>query len=264
MINYRKVSLNPHNKFNLTIVHGFTQNYHYFDYAIPHLAENFNLILIDLRGHGESGEHPGPYGNYEYTEDVLEVLEKENIKKTHFWGTHTGTGIGLALAVNHPDLIEALVLEGAVIPDKIMSRTNELVARVKSIAKTDGVQIAMDDWFRIADWFSYMQEHKLETNASGQEELLRKFIGKPLLCELRPRPPHEVLHKLRQIKLPTLVYNGLYDLDEFKEIADLLEKKLSNVKRKVFPDTGGFPLWENPEVVMPIVREFLESVIRNN
>ena len=262
MIEYKIISTGCENRPWLTFVHGFTQNCNYFNLAIPQFIDNFNLLLIDLRGHGASSEIPGPYGCFEYTEDVIEVLDKEDIRRTYYWATHTGTGVGLAIALKRPELIESLILEGAVIPDIKMKRTNELITRAKNIAKNEGVQKAVDDWLQNADWYLYMQAHKEETNAKGQKELVSQFGGKPWLCELMPNPVPEVYPSLRFIRQPVLIYNGAYDLDEFKQIADTLEERLKCATRIVIPDSGGFPLWENPSEVIPVVKEYMEYNLR--
>ncbi len=261
MISYRIITSGDKNKPTLTLVHGQAQNSNYFNMVIPQFVNQFNLLLIDMRGHGESSHIHGPYGNFEYTEDIIEILDKEKIKKTHFWATHTGTGVGLAIAIIRPELIGSLVLEGAVIPDIIMNRTNELIARAKAIAKSEGVKKAIDDWFEKADWYSYMQTHKKETNADEHQKLLYQFSGSTWLCGLIPNPTHVVSSRLDCITQPVLVYNGLYDLDEFKQIAYLMEDNLKTIVRKEIPNSGGFPLWENPDKVIPIVKEFIESNI---
>ncbi len=258
MIKYKIVSTENENKPWLTLVHGFTQNSNYFNYAITEFADDFNLLLIDLRGHGTSAGISGPYGSFEYTEDVIEVLDREQIKNTYYWATHTGTGVGLAIAVKRPELIGLLILEGAVIPDIKMKRTNELITRAKNIAKAEGVQKAINDWLENADWYSYMQTHKEETDAKGQKELVNDFTGRPWLCELTPKPAPEVYSQLKYITQSVLIYNGIYDLDEFRQIADMLEESLKFVDRKVIPDAGGFPLWENPKEVIPLVKKYLE------
>lgn len=259
MISYDIISTGNRKKQTLTLVHGQVQNSGYFSGVICHFADKYDLLLIDMRGHGNSSHIPGPYGNFEYTEDIIEVLDKENIKNTCFWATHTGTGVGLAIAVIRPELIGSLILEGAVIPDVKMSRTNELIARAKSIARSEGIQKAIDDWFKNTDWYSYMQAHPYETNAEGQKKLIDEFTGTTWLCELPPKPAYNVSSRLNAITQPVMVYNGLYDLEEFKQIADTLEEHIKNVVRKVIPYAGGFPLWENPEAVIPIVKQFIEK-----
>ena len=241
----------------LTLVHGFSQNRRYFAPALPHLEGKFRLLLVDLRGHGASADVPGPYGIAEYADDLAQVFAHEGIERTHYWATHTGTAVGLVLALAEPERFEKLVLEGAVLPGFPMPRTAELQARASAIARSRGVPAALEDWFDGADWFANMREHPGETDATGQRELVNEFGGAPWLSDLAPRPAPDVRPRLAEIRQRTLVYNGEHDLAEFRQVAAILEAELPNAERLVIPGAGGFPLWEKPSRVISPVAEFL-------
>ena len=241
----------------LTLVHGFSQNRRYFALALPHLEGKFRLLLVDLRGHGASSGLPGPFGVAEYADDLAQVFAHEEIERSHYWATHTGTAVGLVLALEQPERFETLVLEGAVLPGFPMPRTAELQARASAVARSEGVAAALEDWFDGADWFANMRAHPEETNAVGQRELVNEFAGAPWLSDLAPRPVPDVRSRLGLIRQRTLLYNGEHDLDEFKQVAAVLEAELPNAERLVIPGAGGFPLWESPEQVIPAVISFL-------
>ena len=241
----------------LTLVHGFSQNRRYFEPALPYLVGKFQLLLIDLRGHGRSGELPGPYGIEEYADDLERVFAAEGVERTHYWATHTGTAVGLVLALRRAALFDRLVLEGAVLPGFSMPRTAELQARAAGIARLQGVPAALEDWLEHADWFSNMNEHPAATNAAGQRELVNEFSGAPWLSDLTPRPVTDVSFRLAEIDSPALLYNGERDLEEFKQGAAALEAGLANAERLEIAGAGGFPLWERPDRVVPLVLGFL-------
>ncbi|HET9058422.1 MAG TPA: alpha/beta fold hydrolase [Acidimicrobiales bacterium] len=75
----------------VTLLHAFTRDNTYFRDAVPVLRRTHQVLAVDLRGHGRSVPHPGPFGIVEYSADVLEVLNQLDIQKTAMWGTHTGT-----------------------------------------------------------------------------------------------------------------------------------------------------------------------------
>ena len=241
----------------LTLVHGFSQNRRYFEPALPHLAGKAQLLLVDLRGHGESAGLPGPFGIEEYADDLEQVLAAEGVERTHYWATHTGTAVGLVLALRQPELFGRLVLEGAVLPGFPMPRTSELQARASAIGRSQGVPAALRDWIDGADWFANMRQHSVETNAAGQRELVNEFSGAPWLSDLAPRRVTDVRSRLAEIERPTLLYNGAADLEEFEQGAAILDAELPNAERIVIPGAGGFPLWEKPGVVVPAVIAFL-------
>ena len=81
--------------------------------------EHFNLLLIDLRGHGKSAELPQAIYNEEYTikavtEDIIEVLDHINLPPAHFMGVSLGTILARQLAELKPERVKSLVMAGAV------------------------------------------------------------------------------------------------------------------------------------------------------
>ena len=178
--------------------------------------------------------------------------------QTHYWATHTGTAVGLMLALRGRTRIEKLVLEGAVLPG-VMPRVTELQARASAIARSDGVEQAIDDWFEHADWFANMRAYPDETNAAGQRDLVSEFSGAPWLSDLEPQPVGELRSRLGLIRQPTLLYNGEHDLPEFKQVAEPFASELPDAEQLEIAGTGGFPLWERPHAVLEPVMRFLEN-----
>lgn len=246
----------------LIMVHGFTHNQNYFSAQIPAFQEDFRIFLTDLRGHGQSASVPGPYGVEEYADDILGALDQVGINKAHYWGTHTGSAVGLVLALRHPERFASLVLEGTFLPGFPMPRVGELINRARSIAQTQGIDAALEDWFCQADWFAYIRDHPHACRANTHRAMLFEFGGAPWLSDLLPRPVTPVADFLANISQPALVYNGKYDLEDFKRAAVYLEAGLPNVQREEIPEAGGFPGWENPQAVNLLVDHFLGNQAR--
>ena len=81
--------------------------------------EKYNLLLVDLRGHGKSADLPQAIYNEEYTFetvtlDVVEVLDHLEIPPAHFMGVSLGTIIVRQLAELEQWRVKSLVLAGAV------------------------------------------------------------------------------------------------------------------------------------------------------
>lgn len=100
----------------LVLQHGFTQNLKRWQMAgyVDALKSDYQLILIDARGHGESDK---PYDSDAYTlplrvGDVVAVLDDLNIDKAHYWGFSMGGRIGFGLAAYAPTRVHSLVLGG--------------------------------------------------------------------------------------------------------------------------------------------------------
>lgn len=245
----------------LTMVHGFSHNHQYFSEQIPIFRQDFRLFLVDLRGHGQSAEVAAPYGIEEYADDITAALDDAGIEQTHYWGTHTGAAVGLILALRFPERLDSLILEGTFLPGFEMPRVDELLARAKDIAQTQGLEAALEDWFGSADWFAYIRNHPGQCRADKHKQMVFEFQGLPWLSNQPARQVTAAAEFLTTILLPTVIYNGKDDMPDFMRAASKLHTDMPYAQRVVIPDAGGFPGWENPSEVNPLVLRFLKQTI---
>ncbi len=255
---YRKViDINGQHDPWIIMVHGFTHSCKYFSAQVSEFQKNFRIFLTDLRGHGKSTSAAGPYGIEEYADDILMAIDEVGIEKAHYWGTHTGSAIGLVLALRQPKRFSSLVLEGTFLPGFPMPRTMELINRARSVARSAGIAVALEEWFNKADWFAYIREHPQTCRAAEHRAMIFEFAGMPWLSDLTPRPVSPVSDCLANILPPALIYNGKHDLDDFKQAAVQLANNLCKAQREEISGAGSFPGWEYPHAVNRIVHSFL-------
>ncbi len=89
--------------------------------------EEFNVLLVDLRGHGKSKGMLQQYYEDEYTfqmasQDIIDVLDDAGIDKAHFVGVSLGTIIIRTIGEMQPDRVRSLVMCGAIMRLNIRSR----------------------------------------------------------------------------------------------------------------------------------------------
>lgn len=244
----------------LVILHGFSQNSKVFALQQAYFQSKYRLFCPDLRGHGVNSTDRGPFGIAEYYKDILGQLEERGIVRANFWGTHTGSAVGLLLAIYHPDRIASLVLEAPVITDIELRAVAQQFQQAKSTAKTSGVQVAVKDWFDQAPWFKTTRENPIEFREEAHRQLIYEFMGSPLLSDEKPMVPPLVLPYLSQLKQEVLIYNGSKDVEEFMDLAALLKEKIPRAKKIIVDDAGGFPFWEKPTQVNQMVDVFLQEI----
>ncbi len=244
----------------LVMVHGFSHNHTYFERQVAEFQADYRLLRVDFRGHGKSAPVAGPYGIEEYADDVQSALDAAGIERAHYWGTHTGSAVGLVLALRQPERLASLVLESAVLPGFPMPRVDALLARARSITQTDGIDAARLDWFEQADWFDYIRAEPAACRADEHRQLVNAFQGAPWISPLTPRPVTSVVNQLAALTLPVLLYNGEHDLPDFRNMAQALETQLAHVERHTITQAGGFAGWENPTAVNAVVGAFLRHL----
>jgi pimeloyl-ACP methyl ester carboxylesterase len=125
MLNYT-IYENKENTKWVTFIHGAGGSSSMWFRQIRSFKEKFNVLLIDLSGHGKSKSrfHENSKEGYTFeliTGDIVEVLNSLSIEKSHFIGVSLGTIIVRDLADRYPNLVESLVLAGAILKFNIRS-----------------------------------------------------------------------------------------------------------------------------------------------
>ncbi len=81
-----------------------------WDPQVAALTQRFRVIRYDPRGHGRSPVPPEPYEIGDLAEDVVRLLDRHTVEKAHYCGLSLGAMTGIALAADHPDRVDRLVL----------------------------------------------------------------------------------------------------------------------------------------------------------
>ena len=95
------------------LLHGGLGNSDYWGNLIPALADRYQVIVMDSRGHGRSTRDAQPYGYDLMASDVLALMDFLKLPKADIVGWSDGGIIGLDIAMNHPDRIGKLFAFGA-------------------------------------------------------------------------------------------------------------------------------------------------------
>lgn len=126
MLYYKKYTTNP-NRDWVIFIHGAGGSSSIWFQQLKAFKQVFNVLLIDLRGHGKSKGALQLYYEEDYTfddisRDVLEVLDHLTIKKAHFIGVSLGTIVIRNLSELAPDRVKSAILCGAITRLNIRSR----------------------------------------------------------------------------------------------------------------------------------------------
>jgi pimeloyl-ACP methyl ester carboxylesterase len=94
----------------LILIHGITAQHRIFNDLAPNLAEDYELVGIDLRGRGDSGKPESGYGLDAHANDVVRVLDYLGLENAVLVGHSMGAFVGLQVALSNPDRIRSLAL----------------------------------------------------------------------------------------------------------------------------------------------------------
>lgn len=117
MLHYRLFQ-HPSSDQWITFVHGAGGSGNIWYKQIKDFKERFNVLVLDLRGHGESAKSDQPaFPTYTFKmigNDVMELLNYLKIKRSHFIGISLGTIIIREIEHRFPHRISSLIMGGAV------------------------------------------------------------------------------------------------------------------------------------------------------
>lgn len=243
----------------LVMVHGMTQDHRVFSAQVAAFKDRYRILLVDLPGHGLSADIPGPFGHRELAAHVAGAIDDAGVARCHYWATHTGTSLGLLLAVDKPDRFHCLILEGVVLPGHPMASVDATIGQARTVARAEGMAEALRRWFDDGAWFAAMHRHPEACRADAHRAIVNDFSGAPWFHEGPAAAVAPVDDRLAGLALPVLLFNGEHDVPDFIAAADHLEKLLSHAQRATIPDAAGFAGWEYPDRVNVLVADFLAS-----
>ena len=82
---------------------------------VPHLAREYRVVRLDLRGHGSSQVPPEgqPLALDRLVSDVVELLDHLGVVSAHIVGNSAGGYLGQQLAMKHGERVKSLMLFGS-------------------------------------------------------------------------------------------------------------------------------------------------------
>ncbi len=166
----------------MILLHGNGEDSSYFEHQISVFSEKYRVIAIDTRGHGKSPRGDKPFSIKQFAEDLHGFMDEKGIKKATLFGFSDGGNIALTFALQHPERVEKLILNGA----------NLNPRGVKPL-----YQWPIEIGYRIARLFSNKSE-KAKQNA----EMLGLMVNEPYI------EPSE----LARLTMPVLVVAGTKDM----------------------------------------------------
>lgn len=113
--------------FPVLLLHGYPQTHLMWHKIAPRLAEDFTVILTDLRGYGDSDKPQGnpEHGNYSkrvMAQDQVGVMSELGYEEFYLVGHDRGARVAHRLTLDYPEKVKKLVLLD-IIPTYEMYRT---------------------------------------------------------------------------------------------------------------------------------------------
>lgn len=190
------------------LLHGNGEDNSYFKHQIDYFSNRYRVIALDTRGHGKSPRGTKPFTIEQFSYDLYDFMVSLKISNAIILGFSDGANIAMKFAINYPDKVKALILNGGNLNPKGVKRT---------------IQIPIELGYKIARRFALKS-----SGAKKSAEMLGLMVNEPNIERT----------ELSKITVPTLVICGRSDMikeSHSKEIAENIPNaKLSIIKGNHF------------------------------
>jgi pimeloyl-ACP methyl ester carboxylesterase len=226
-----------------------------WDDVWPEFCKHFHTIRYDRRGYGRSSA--ATQGHYA-TDDLAAVLHHLEVKRAAIVGSSHGGEISINFTLEHPEMVEKLVLVGAVVGGMPYSRhfLERGDALGKPLEKGDvkgAIAAAVKDKYLTAPG-----------SGSARKRMAAILLANPqdLTHPERELPVKPALPRLGEIHIPTLLLVGDADIPDVHAHAGAIEAGIPRARRIVVTDVGHLMYLERPAEFSRIVIEFLSSSLQ--
>jgi pimeloyl-ACP methyl ester carboxylesterase len=256
----------------LLLVHGWPQSWYAWRLLMPRLARDFMVVAVDQRGIGLSDKPADGYDTGTLAGDLVALMDALGHARFALVGTDTGMPISYALAADHSERVERLVLAEAPLPGVSPSPPlflpaalnarlwhlafNQLPAEVNEALVRGREEIFFGAEFDASAGSRKLPgelvAHYIDALAADADALRGSF---EFYRALGATSAQNQARKERRLTLPVLAIGGAESTAE--TIASIAKLVADDVQAAVLPDAGHWIAEQAPEAMLAALTEFL-------
>jgi aminoacrylate hydrolase len=230
-----------------------------FSPVIDILAQDYTLIVPDMRGTGLNRELEGPYTISQYADDMAHVLDEMGLDRAHILGYSMGGTVAQQFAQRYPNRVKTLILSCtfAFKPYSALERFQRPLV-INTVQRIGAEGIAR---------FILPEVAKAALNLDPEitlwyREAVRMNRDDVLLYGIHEIFKFDSRAWLPKLKMPSLVMGASDDLLAPIHHTEMLTGLLPNAYTKVFEPAGHGVIITHAQEYARTVRHFLNIVRR--
>jgi 3-oxoadipate enol-lactonase len=242
----------------VVLLHPFPCNHEFWDPVAAALDSRYKLILPDLRGHGDSEVGEGPALMQKHAADIMRVLDATGAGQAAFVVCSIGGYVFFEFWRRYRARVRSLVLcDTRPQADTAEARAN----RLKTVATV--LEQGTEQFFdaNIPKLMGHTTVSSRPDLVVGARAMMRKMSAEDIsqVQQGTAARPDSVTD-LKTINVPTLIMIGEEDVLSTVADGELMRRNIAGSELKVIPKAGHYATWEQPEIVGPLLRQFLDRV----
>ena len=236
----------------IVFVHGFlVSSKMWHDLYISRLPAKYHAYAMDMRGHGQSNQIKQGCNLVQLADDVYQFSQQLQLAPFLYVGVSMGGGVGVQLALDHPEVLKGLVLMNTVTGFGVHGPL---------------LNMALFRLMAGKRWFLKMML-KSAFNRPPSDNTMQLFLNEAMLVSKETftewtHTNNRIQHfeRLSHVKVPTLVMIGDNDTEIPVDGQHRLAETLPKAKKVVFEGEGHMMGAEIPEDVFIVMNAFLEKL----
>jgi pimeloyl-ACP methyl ester carboxylesterase len=242
----------------IVLLHPFPVHHEFWLPSALALSNRYQLILPDLRGHGESDAGEGPATMAKHASDIARILDHAELGRVPFAGVSIGGYVLFEFWRRYRGRVAALALINTKAP---ADSPESKAARLQ--AANDVVDRGTEPFFE-----SMVPKLLGETTRKGRPDLvdgalrmMRKMSASDVAQVQRgmaERP--DSVADLKTINVPTLLMTGDEDILTGPPEAELMRQNIAGSELKIIRHAGHYSPWEQAAEVGKLLRQFFDGV----
>ena len=241
----------------IIFIHGLGENAISWRHQTQYFRENYRVIAMDLRGHGQSGTTSEVITMDLFARDVLDLLDYLHIDRAHFVGHSMGGLVSQHIAAHYPQRMLTMVLSDSAGYYPPPLGTTGLETRLNNIEQLSMAEMA-DIIAASACRPEAAAEVKAEVRklfAANRKEPYRQATISTLQADYRE------YHA--RMAMPALIMVGEADQTTPLSYAAYLAGALPCAKLVIIPEAAHMSKLENPQEYNRLLAEFLQDNLQN-
>jgi pimeloyl-ACP methyl ester carboxylesterase len=244
------------------LMHGFSADYRtwYGTGYVKELSKEYELILVDARGHGASDKPhtPEAYNSGLMVSDLVAILDDRGFSRASFFGYSMGGRIGFRIPLHAPDRFSSLILGGAAYPIHGDEDTKDEILTSLYIALNAAIKESPDN-----PMSTYLARIEKASDQPVSPEVRTLILSNDALAlqALNLAARHAVNPKaeeaLPRFTIPCLVFVG--GADPRYRAAKECTRRMPNASFISLPGLDHGQAFQRSDLVLPHVKSFLAS-----
>jgi len=242
----------------VVLLHPFPANHELWIPAAQALVSRYQVILPDLRGHGDSGAGEGPATMEKHAADLARIVDHAEVGRAPFAGVSIGGYALFEFWRRYRGRVAALALFNT------KAQTDAPEARSGRLqAAADVLERGTGPFFEsmIPKLLGKTTRESRPDLVDGALRMMRKMSPANVAQVQRgmaERP--DSVPDLKTINVPVLLVTGDEDVMTGPPEADLMRQNLPHSEMKIIRRAGHYSHWEQPVEAGQMLRHFFDSV----